>query len=184
MPQWKNYERISFDYYDVLNVHISSDNQLDKTKDNIKNFARAYFNRFGEMPNEDAYYGYDMTLYMGKMLIKHGSQFQTQIDAEPFMGLSTGFDFESVYDISDASHDFCLAKPAQCPRARRDESRLYCHTHHQAHAHPRHETWLFVTWSCACKTTKLGFKAWTASCRSHHYYPLSEDFILFFRGLL
>jgi len=110
MPQWKNYERISFDYYDVLNVHISSDNQLDKTKDNIKNFARAYFNRFGEMPNADAYYGYDMTLYMGKMLIKHGSQFQTQIDAEPFMGLSTGFDFESVYDISDGSFETAKIK--------------------------------------------------------------------------
>ncbi len=101
MPQWKNYERVSYDYYDVLNVHVSSDNQLDRSKDNIRNFARDYYNRFGEMPNEDAYYGYDMTLYMGKMLAKHGSQFQTQIDAEPFMGLSTGFDFETVYDLSE-----------------------------------------------------------------------------------
>ncbi len=101
MPQWKNYERVSFDYYDVLNVHLSSDNQLDRSKTNIQNFARVYFDKFGETPSEDAYYGYDMTLYMGKMLVKHGSQFQTQIDAEPFTGLSTGFDFESVYNLSD-----------------------------------------------------------------------------------
>ena len=91
MPQWKNYERVSYDYYDALNVHLSSDNQLDRSKTNIQNFAKAYFQTFGEAPSEDAYYGYDMTLYMGKMLIKHGSQFQTKIDTEPYMGLSTGF---------------------------------------------------------------------------------------------
>ena len=101
MPQWKDYERVSYDYYEVLDVHVSSDNQLDRSKTNIQNFARAYFDKFGEMPTEDAYYGYDMTLYMGKMLVKHGSQFQTQIDAEPFMGLTTGFEFESVYNLSD-----------------------------------------------------------------------------------
>lgn len=101
MPQWKNYERISYDSYEALNVHVSSDNRLDRTKTNVQNFGRAYFDRFGEMPTEDAYYGYDMTLYMGKMLVKHGSQFQTQIDAEPFSGLATSFNFESVYNLSD-----------------------------------------------------------------------------------
>ena len=101
MPQWKNFERVSYDDYEVLNLHVSSDNQLDRTKTNIQNFARVYFDKFGEMPTEDAYYGYDMTLYMGRMLIKHGSQFQTQIDAEPFVGLSTGFKFESIYDLSE-----------------------------------------------------------------------------------
>ncbi len=101
MPQWKDFERVSYDYYEVLDVHVSSDNQLDRGKTNIQNFARAYFDKFGEMPTEDAYYGYDMTLYMGKMMIKHGSQFQTQLDAEPFMGLTTGFEFESVYNLSE-----------------------------------------------------------------------------------
>ncbi len=101
MPQWKKFERVSYDYFDALNVHISSDNQLDKSKKNIQNFAKAYFYKFGESPSEDAYYGYDMTLYMGRMLIKYGNQFQSKIDAEPYMGLGSAFDFQTVYDLSD-----------------------------------------------------------------------------------
>ena len=101
MPQWKEFERISYDYFDALNVHISSDNRLDKSDTKIQNFAKAYFYKYGEAPTDDAYFGYDMTLYMGKMLIKHGSQFQTKLNTEPFMGLSTGFNFQSVYDLSD-----------------------------------------------------------------------------------
>jgi len=110
MPQWKDFERVSYDYYDVLNVHISSDNRLDKNNTKIQNFAKAYFYKFGESPTEDAYFGYDMTLYMGKMLIKHGSQFQTQLDAEPYQGLSTGFNFETVYDLSQESFETAPVK--------------------------------------------------------------------------
>lgn len=101
MPQWKKFERVSYDYYDALDVHISSDNRLDKSKTNIQNFAKAYFYKFGEAPNEDAYLGYDMTLYLVRMLIKHGDQFQAKLSSEPFTGLASQFNFETVYDLDN-----------------------------------------------------------------------------------
>ena len=101
MPQWKKFERISYDDYEALQVHVSSDNRLNKEQQNIQNFAKAYFYKFGESPNEDAYYGYDMTLCLVRNLIKYGSQFQMNLDAETHTGLASIFSFEKVYDLQD-----------------------------------------------------------------------------------
>lgn len=103
MPQWKDFQRISYDDYAALQVHISSDNRLDKQQQNIQNFAKAYYYKFGEAPNEDAYFGYDMTLCMVKNMIKHGTQFQMNLDASPYTGLASIFDFEKVYDLEEES---------------------------------------------------------------------------------
>ena len=101
MPQWKEFERISYDDYDALQVHVSSDNRLDKQQQNIQNFAKAYFYKFGESPNEDAYFGYDMTLCIVKNMIKYGNQFQLKLDNAPYNGLASVFDFEKVYNLEE-----------------------------------------------------------------------------------
>ena len=103
MPQWKEFERISYDDYEALQVHVSSDNRLDKQQQNIQNFAKAYFYKFGEAPNEDAYFGYDMTLWLVRNMIKHGSQFQMKLDMAPYTGLASIFSFEKSYNLEDES---------------------------------------------------------------------------------
>ena len=96
MPQWMNYERISYDYYENLNVHISSANYVDLNKTEIKNFKQDYFNRYGEIPDLEAFAGYDMMLYFGRMLQTFGNQFQHSIDGEKATGLQTRFEFDPV----------------------------------------------------------------------------------------
>ena len=103
MPQWKDYERISYDDFEALQVHISSDNRLDKQQQNIQNFAKAYFYKFGEAPNEDAYFGYDMTLCIVRNMIKYGNQFQMNLDMVPYTGLASVFEFQKVYNLEEES---------------------------------------------------------------------------------
>lgn len=96
MPQWMDYERIDFDYYEKLNVHVSSSAFIDNLDPDIRAFKRRYFDRFGEIPNEEAYVGYDLTRYFGDMITKHGTLFQLQLEASPEQLLHTKFDFRRV----------------------------------------------------------------------------------------
>jgi len=96
MPQWKTYEKVDFEYYEALNLYISSDGFVDPTKMDVKDFKRNYFNKYADLPTEDAYFGYDLMRYFATMINKHGSQFQTKIDVEPYQGIHTSFDFQAV----------------------------------------------------------------------------------------
>lgn len=96
MPQWMNYERIDFDYYEKLHVHVSSSAFIDDFNPDIRAFKRRYFDRFGEIPNEEAYVGYDLTSYFGTMINEYGTLFQLQLEANPEQLLHTKFDFRRV----------------------------------------------------------------------------------------
>lgn len=96
MPQWQEYERIDFDLYESLNVHISSDAYLDSYSDDVRFFRRKFYNRFGVTPGEEAFLAYDVTRYFGRMLNDYGTKFQYQLEQEPAQMLHTRFDFERV----------------------------------------------------------------------------------------
>ncbi len=96
MPQWMKYNRISYDYYEDLEVHVSSDTYIDLRDNNVKNFRRSYFDTYGELPDENAYLGYDMLKYFALQLKDNGSQFQRTIDQSPQQMLHTKFSFEPI----------------------------------------------------------------------------------------
>lgn len=96
MPQWKNYERIDFDYYEKLNVHISSAVFVDDFDADIRQFKRTFYERFGTIPNDEAYVGYDVTKYFCRKLHQYGTRFQYQLDGEEQDVLHTQFAFQGV----------------------------------------------------------------------------------------
>jgi len=96
MPQWMNYERIDFDYYERLNVHVSSSVFIDDFNPDVRRFKRQFYERFGAIPNPEAYVGYDVARYFGSMLHKHGTRFQPQLVDNPRELLHTSFQFEPV----------------------------------------------------------------------------------------
>lgn len=96
MPQWMQYEIIDYDYYERLNVHVSSSSYLDPLSPDVQFFRRRFFDRFGALPKEEAYLGYDATLFCGKMLKQYGTKFQYALEREPTQMLHTRFDFERV----------------------------------------------------------------------------------------
>ena len=62
----------------------------------IKFFRSRFFDRFGAPPTDEAYIGYDIMLYMGRMIKKHGTKFQYALDRESARYLHTRFDINRV----------------------------------------------------------------------------------------
>ena len=102
MPQWMDFEPPSYDYYELLNLHVSSANFIDPTKTEIKDFKQNYYNKYGTIPNDKAYSGYDVMMYFGKMIDKHGTKFQESIDRERTEYLNTKFEFVREVPLSAA----------------------------------------------------------------------------------
>ncbi len=96
MPQWMQYERIDFEYYEKLNVHVSSSSYINTLDAQTQLFRQRYFDRYGTVPAEDAYIGYDIMLYFGHMIHKYGTKFQYFIDADGANALHTRFQFLPV----------------------------------------------------------------------------------------
>jgi Receptor family ligand binding region len=100
MPQWRDYERISYDYYEQLNVHISSASYIDPNSEKVKKFRKDYFNKYGTVPNTEAFVGYDVMLYFGRMMAKYGTYFQDRLDGESAEYLQTEFDIVREVPLS------------------------------------------------------------------------------------
>lgn len=103
MPQWRDFEKIDFDYYDKLNVHISVSSFVDPLSPEIRLFRQNFYDRFGALPREEAYLGYDLTLYCGRMLKKHGTKFQYFLNEETQKTMHTRFQFEPVLRVGTTS---------------------------------------------------------------------------------
>lgn len=102
MPQWMQYERVDFDYYEKLNVHVSSSSYINTLDPRTQLFRQRYYDRYQTVPTEDAFTGYDLMLYFGHMLQKHGTKFQYFIDAEQTDALHTRFQFLPIEDANSA----------------------------------------------------------------------------------
>ena len=100
MPQWQRYERIDYDLYEDLNVHVSSDSYIDPYQQDIQFFRSRFFDRYGLPPNDEAFLGHDVMLYFGRMLHKYGTKFQYAFEKDPQKMLHTRFEFERVVQPS------------------------------------------------------------------------------------
>jgi len=105
MPRWMKYERVSYEYFENLKVHISSANYADREDFNVKDFRKTFYNRYGAIPTERAFAGYDMVKYFGKQLKKNGMNFKDRIEMEPYSGLSTKYSFENNISAANAARE-------------------------------------------------------------------------------
>ena len=96
-PMWKYFERVNFEYYDNLNLHIIDNFFVDKEDKKNNQFEEGYRNRFGIAPREFAYIGFDVMTYFGRLLKKHGTGFPDHFDTELRKGRHTFFAFEPVF---------------------------------------------------------------------------------------
>ena len=91
MPQWMEYERISYDYYEALNVHVSSEFFVDTESQSVKNFQREFFEKYGMIPDKNAYKGYDEMMFLGRRLQNNGTFWQENSGKE--IGEISGSEF-------------------------------------------------------------------------------------------
>jgi hypothetical protein len=106
MPQWMEYERIDFNLFQNLHIHLTSSYFTDGTKWAVKDFQRNYFQRYGQLPARESYLGYDVTLYACRMLLKYGTRFQYATDEKAFPGLHTSFEIEPLPMPGYSGRDF------------------------------------------------------------------------------
>jgi ABC-type branched-subunit amino acid transport system substrate-binding protein len=91
MPQWRNYDALDADLLQALNVHISAATYTDHKKTTVRDFGRLFYEQYGTIPDDDAFKGYDITLFAGKMLRKYGLSFPEALNRERFTGLGSVF---------------------------------------------------------------------------------------------
>ncbi len=97
MPQWLGYDNIEPDFFTALDVHISSAGFIDYTAPSVQDFQQKFYDAYGTLPDEDAFNGYDVTLFTGIMLRKYGLSFPEKLARESYQGLRSRFQFDPVY---------------------------------------------------------------------------------------
>ena len=97
LSQWKYFETINFEYFESMRLHMTSDVFADLKNPPTVRFKEAYFSEYGMPPREFAYVGFDVMIYIGRMLKKHGTGFFAQLDREPYTGRACRFEVKPVY---------------------------------------------------------------------------------------
>jgi len=106
MPQWMNFEQISYDYFENLNLHVSSDTDINSDTEEVKRFKQNFYYKFGNLPEEEAYVGYDVMRYFGGELFRGGTQFQQTIDGNGKDMLHTRFALAPVAPKNAKPEDY------------------------------------------------------------------------------
>ncbi len=106
LPQWVDFTRINFDYYEGTNVHVSSSVFIDKLNPAVREFRRRFFERYAALPEDEAYVGYDVTRYFLRMAAEHGTRFQYALEANPEDLMHTRFRFQPVAVVPSGATNF------------------------------------------------------------------------------
>lgn len=96
MPQWQDFDLVSYDYYEKLNVRISSANFINQENPAVKSFNKLFLEKYGELPKTEAYLGHDVTLFTLQALKNYGYTFHKMVDQLQFNGLHNNFEFSRM----------------------------------------------------------------------------------------
>ncbi len=79
MPQWADYEHLEPELMADLNVHISAAKFIDRTDTDVRAFEQAFYEKFGTLPDEDAFAGYDVVVLTSALLQQYGLNFPEKV---------------------------------------------------------------------------------------------------------
>jgi len=101
MPNWMSFTNLDGSILQNCNVHVTNASFVNKNNENVKQFKQAFFDEYGMTPTIEAYKGYDLTLYFGRMLNKYGTGFINNLETSKDELLQTSFDFERIFEVGD-----------------------------------------------------------------------------------
>ena len=96
MPIMVETDKIGFNLYKNLNLRVALESYIDKSNYRVIDFREKYYNKYGAIPNIDAFSGYDVMSYLGTNLINHGTKFQYFLPDVEQEFLHTSYDIKSV----------------------------------------------------------------------------------------
>jgi hypothetical protein len=75
LPQWVLMNKMDYDYYENLNVHVSSAAPLSFNSEKARQIRNRFFEEYGDVPGSDTYYGVDVIHLVSFLLNKYGTNF-------------------------------------------------------------------------------------------------------------
>jgi ABC-type branched-subunit amino acid transport system substrate-binding protein len=112
MPQWADYEHLEPELLSSLNVHISSAKYIDRTASEVQEFEQLFYEKFGTLPDDDAYAGYDVVKFTAALLQKYGLDFPEKAsESGSFFPAITGGYYLRRVPVSAPSAPMDAAKP-------------------------------------------------------------------------
>ncbi|MBT8189700.1 MAG: hypothetical protein HKN67_06860 [Saprospiraceae bacterium] len=106
MPILLESDKIKFEHYANLNMHICRSSYVDREDPMIREFKALYFENYNDFPTEEAYKGYDMMMYVGRNMFNYGKRFHYFLDKYESSLLQTVFNVQKVFRDDGASDDF------------------------------------------------------------------------------
>lgn len=97
MPQWLGFGNLNFDYLKSLQTHVSSVSFTDRDHPKYEVFYNRFFDRYGIVPDDAAYQGYDLVYFFGKGIFEYGTAFVDYLDEMDISLMNMGVRFEPVY---------------------------------------------------------------------------------------
>ncbi len=98
MPILMDSERIGFEYYRNLNMQICKASFVDKKSVEVQNFRKNYYNKYKDLPSDNAFEGFDMMMLVGRHLFNYGKKFQYYMEDYGANLLETQFDIQKVFE--------------------------------------------------------------------------------------
>jgi len=96
MPKMMDTDKISYDFYNNLNIHIIRSDFVDKESSHAKDLRSRFFNKYNAFPSDDLFGGYDMMAFVLNNLDKYGANFQTKVGVDRKGYLQTTYDIIPV----------------------------------------------------------------------------------------
>ncbi len=99
MPIMMESEKVNFDYYNSLNMKVARSKFVDEEDDDVIRFKRDFVNKYGALPTDDAYEGYDNLMFIGRNIYKYGKNFQF------FLNKDQGYYLQAKYNVEPMRAD-------------------------------------------------------------------------------
>lgn len=93
-PLWDRIDFSNFDNFSAFEPVITSEGHLKAWSANVRDFDKAYLQRYTVQPSDFSYKGYDAAKYFGRLLDKHGYNYVDQLTKESYEGIFNSYDFE------------------------------------------------------------------------------------------
>ena len=97
MDRWRYYSRINFEYFESMNVHLTSPFYIDLDRAEIRRFKSDYKALYGIGTRQFGIIGFDVMLYFGRMLHQYGTNFQAHLWKHRAAYKHTQFQIEADY---------------------------------------------------------------------------------------
>ena len=96
LPQWTGFSDLNHNYMESLSVHISSPTYINTGHASYRNFRNKFYHQYFTMPDNQAYQGYDLVMWLAQTIAKDGPAGLINDTAADF-GLALGFHLKPVF---------------------------------------------------------------------------------------